>query len=70
MDEIPDERVRLRAYALWEQAGRPDAKSLEHWLQAQADIAAEDQQQAETMRVVIDGRDYMVAVIGFGEPGS
>jgi hypothetical protein len=38
-----DEPVRERAYILWEQAGRPDGRSLEFWLAAihQLDAAAE-----------------------------
>jgi hypothetical protein len=30
-----------RAYALWEQAGRPDGRELEFWSQAEAELAAE-----------------------------
>jgi len=30
-----DERVRLRAYQLWEEEGRPDARQHEHWLAAE-----------------------------------
>jgi len=29
-----DEKVRERAYALWEQAGRPEGRSLEFWFDA------------------------------------
>lgn len=29
------------AYSIWERAGRPDGKALEHWLEAEAEIAAE-----------------------------
>jgi hypothetical protein len=31
-----------RAYAIWEQEGRPDGKQLEHWVQAKRLIAAEE----------------------------
>jgi len=34
-------RIRERAYAVWEQEGRPDGKHLEHWLQAEAEIKVE-----------------------------
>jgi len=33
--------VRERAYAIWEQQGRPDGKSLDHWLPAEAEIGNE-----------------------------
>ena len=31
-------RIELRAYTLWEQAGRPHGHSEEHWAQAEAEI--------------------------------
>jgi hypothetical protein len=31
--------VRVRAYLLWEEAGRPDDRDLELWLQAEREIA-------------------------------
>jgi hypothetical protein len=36
-----DEKVRARAYMIWETEGRPDGKHLEHWHQAERAIAAE-----------------------------
>ena len=30
-----------RAYLIWEQAGRPDGKALEYWLQAEAALSTE-----------------------------
>ena len=38
-----EQRVRERAYHIWEAAGRPEGKADEHWLQAEAEIAAEEQ---------------------------
>jgi len=35
--------VQDRAYAIWERAGHPEGKALGHWLQAEAEIAAERQ---------------------------
>jgi hypothetical protein len=35
------ERIRQRAYELWEAAGRVLGKDLEYWLQAEKDILAE-----------------------------
>jgi DUF2934 family protein len=37
-----EERVRERAYEIWEREGRPADKSVEHWLKAEADIKAEE----------------------------
>jgi hypothetical protein len=37
-------RVQARAYALWEQDGRPEGKSEQHWHQARSEIEREDAQ--------------------------
>jgi hypothetical protein len=39
---MPDRHAEIarRAYSLWEQEGRPTGKDLDHWLRAEADIAA------------------------------
>lgn len=36
-----NDRVRARAYELWEQAGMPTGRSDEFWEQARSDIEAE-----------------------------
>jgi hypothetical protein len=41
MSEPQEQTIRERAYALWEQDGRPDGRSLAHWFKAEADIAIE-----------------------------
>lgn len=45
MDEDHVQRVRDRAHALWEQAGRPEGQDAEHWSQAEREIAAEEEAQ-------------------------
>jgi hypothetical protein len=42
MDPQKQERISIRAYRIWEEAGRPDGKEAEHWHQAEAEIEAED----------------------------
>ena len=37
-----EERVRDRAYALWEKNGRPDGRSDEYWQQARSEVEAEE----------------------------
>jgi len=32
--------IAVRAYQLWESAGRPSGRDLEHWLQAEAELNA------------------------------
>jgi len=36
------ERIRKRAYALWEEEGRPPDRAEHHWHRAVAEIAAQD----------------------------
>jgi hypothetical protein len=33
-----EQAIRERAYAIWEEKGRPSGKDLDHWLQAQGEI--------------------------------
>jgi hypothetical protein len=35
--------IRARAHELWEQEGRPDGREHDHWLQAEAEINAQDE---------------------------
>ncbi|MGP0001577.1 MAG: DUF2934 domain-containing protein [Acetobacteraceae bacterium] len=37
-----EDRVRERAYALWEEDGRPDGRSDEYWQQARSEVEAEE----------------------------
>ena len=38
MSEHKDQAIRERAYAIWEEEGRPDGKHLEHWRRAEDEI--------------------------------
>lgn len=38
-DRNVQERVRQRAYRLWEQEGRPEGQAEEHWRRAEAEVA-------------------------------
>jgi Protein of unknown function (DUF2934) len=37
-----EDRVRERAYALWEKDGRPDGRSDQYWQQARSEVNTED----------------------------
>lgn len=37
-----EERIRERAYEIWEREGRPEGKSVDHWLQAEAEVSADE----------------------------
>ena len=41
------ERIKQRAYEIWEMAGRPHGAHEVHWLQATSEIEAEDMMPAE-----------------------
>jgi len=38
---IPDDAIRLRSYLIWEKAGCPDGKALEHWQHARDELEVE-----------------------------
>jgi hypothetical protein len=42
------QKVRERAYAIWEQEGRPEGGAEQRWAQAEEELRAEDQDQAGT----------------------
>ena len=50
-----EERVHARAYEIWEQAGRPEGKALEHWLQAEAEIATAEKGLEQEVKLEADG---------------
>jgi hypothetical protein len=37
-----EQAVRERAHSIWEQEGRPDGHSTDHWLQAEAELISEE----------------------------
>ena len=41
MSDERERNIRERAYAIWEKEGRPDGKSVDYWLQAEAEIGTE-----------------------------
>jgi hypothetical protein len=41
MNTAIEERIRTRAYELWEGEGRPEGREIDHWLQAAQELAEE-----------------------------
>lgn len=39
--EDREEKIRVRAHELWENAGRPEGKEMDFWLQAEQEIGGE-----------------------------
>jgi len=40
-----DERVRARAYELWEKDGRPEGREMDYWLKAEEELNATPRQE-------------------------
>ncbi len=49
------ERIRLRAYQLWQDEGCPEGADLKHWLQALDELNGDDEH--ETLQELIDEDD-------------
>ena len=50
-----EHRIRERAYEIWEKSGRPEGKTVEHWLQAEAEITAEERGLDEELKREAEG---------------
>ena len=51
MSQNVQQLIEQRAYAIWEMEGRPDGRSLAHWLQAEAEA-----KRSGVMAVTDDGK--------------
>ena len=49
-----EQRIRDRVYTIWEAEGSLDGKDLEHWLRAEAEIAAEEQGGSQDKERIVD----------------
>jgi len=50
-----EQRIRERAYKIWEDAGRPEGRQVEHWELAKLAIAEQDALPTMTMKVPSSG---------------
>jgi Protein of unknown function (DUF2934) len=46
-----DQRIRERAYKIWLEEGQPYGHSKEHWVQAEKQLAEEENAQPETKSI-------------------
>jgi hypothetical protein len=46
MEQALEQRIRQRAYEIWETVGRPDGNSSQHWLAAERELVATSMQGA------------------------
>ncbi len=50
MDPAVEERIRARAYEIWEEEGRPAGRDVEHWIRAVLELARDG-----SLRLLPDG---------------
>ncbi len=48
MDQDIENRIRERAYEIWEEEGRPEGREAQHWQQAAGEIADAQRESRET----------------------
>ena len=51
MNAARDDKVRERAYAIWEREGRPEGGAERHWAEAEEELRAEEQGMTEPSAV-------------------
>ncbi|UWU23451.1 DUF2934 domain-containing protein (plasmid) [Rhizobium sp. CB3060] len=62
MQASRDDKIRLRAYQIWEQEGRPEGQDINHWNRADSEIQQEQyQMQAEQDAKPADMRETNAA---------
>jgi hypothetical protein len=55
---VSEDAIRERSYIIWERQGRPQGKDLEHWLQAKAELEAEQQPRRKSLTFEYYARLY------------
>lgn len=54
MHHIEENRIRDRAYQLWEDAGQPEDREQEFWYQAERELVEEDEVDLSAEASVLD----------------
>jgi hypothetical protein len=63
------QRIKLRAYLLWEQEGRLEGRAEEHWLRAEAEVAGVNTGGEASTGTPGTGEDICPACVGTGRRG-
>ena len=61
MDNEKEDRIRVRAYEIWQRTGRQDGSHLEHWDQATREIDDEDAERGSMVTEQVAGADPALA---------
>jgi Protein of unknown function (DUF2934) len=56
MEADRDDKIKARAYQLWEEEGRPEGRAEQHWFTAKESVAVEEN-QASTYLPIDSGMD-------------
>lgn len=71
MDDITEQKIRERAYALWEKEGAPDGRDLEFWERARLMLEAEQAPAPERpMEAHSDEDEALEATFPASDPPS
>ncbi|WP_309085207.1 DUF2934 domain-containing protein [Chelativorans sp.] len=70
MSSEKEEKIRRRAYEIWESEGRPHGREWDHWLQAARELQAEEGGFAEGEDIPEMPEDFPEGGGGSGEAGG
>jgi len=65
-----ERRIRERAYAIWEQEGRPSGRELAHWTEAAGEIEAAEADAGSTITLSPGGRGRRLRRVEAGAAAS
>jgi len=68
MTDRNEDRVRERAYAIWEEEGRADGENLRHWSDAEAELRGETTKANEQARRQIEETEAATGTTGIPIP--
>ena len=68
MTDRNEDRIRERAYAIWEEEGRPDGEDLRHWNVAETEMRNEAAKANEQARKQIEETEASTGAMGIPIP--
>ncbi|MBW9054989.1 DUF2934 domain-containing protein [Rhizobium mesosinicum] len=68
MTNRTENRVRERAYAIWEKEGRPEGQDRRHWKEAEVELRGETTKVNEQARKQIEETETATGAIGVPIP--
>jgi len=68
MTDRNEDHVRERAYAIWEEEGRPDGEDLRHWSAAEAELRGDETTRANEQRKQLEETEAATRATGLPIP--